>query len=127
MRTSAISIFTQEQNVVIEDLLSMMHVSEDTLSQLTGAQETSAGVSSNGLSSEWTESADGTSRSPTSLSSIERTAILRELSDILNLRGRLQQMGATFSQDGELQTYGNPSSPNAFEQMLKLGPMYEEQ
>jgi hypothetical protein len=53
--------------------------------------------------------------------------ILEELSDILQLRGRLQQMGATFSDNGELLTYGDPSSPLEFEAMVRLGPLYDEQ
>ncbi|KAI4701788.1 hypothetical protein J4E89_010633 [Alternaria sp. Ai002NY15] len=57
----------------------------------------------------------------------QRKTILDELAEILNLRGRLQQMGATFSDNGELLTYGNPYASTEFQIMLRLGPMYEEQ
>ncbi|KAI4609169.1 hypothetical protein J4E83_008811 [Alternaria metachromatica] len=57
----------------------------------------------------------------------QRKTILDELAEILHLRGRLQQMGATFSDNGELLTYGNPYASTEFQTMLRLGPMYEEQ
>jgi hypothetical protein len=57
----------------------------------------------------------------------QRKTILEELSDILHLRGRLQQMGATFADNGELLTYGNPPSPSEFGDMIRLGPSYNEQ
>jgi len=57
----------------------------------------------------------------------QRKTILDELAEILHLRGRLQQMGATFSDNGELLTYGNPYASTEFQIMLRLGPMYEEQ
>jgi hypothetical protein len=63
----------------------------------------------------------------TTIQPVQRTAILDDLSDILHLRGRLQEMGASFSSSGELITYGNPPFPTDFEDMLKLGPMYVEQ
>ncbi|CAN9295991.1 unnamed protein product [Alternaria alternata] len=56
-----------------------------------------------------------------------RKTILEELSEILHLRGHLQQMGATFSDKGEMLTYGNPSSPKEFEAMIRLGPLYDDQ
>ncbi|KAA8619988.1 hypothetical protein A1F94_004502 [Pyrenophora tritici-repentis] len=64
---------------------------------------------------------------PQSFQFTERTPILNNLADILNLRGRLQQMGANFNSSGELLTYGNPESPSEFKSMLKFGPLYEEQ
>ncbi|KAI4649691.1 hypothetical protein J4E93_004011 [Alternaria ventricosa] len=57
----------------------------------------------------------------------QRKTILDELAEILHLRGRLQQMGATFSDNGELLTYGNPYASTEFQTMIRLGPMYEEQ
>ncbi|KAF3003078.1 hypothetical protein E8E13_007663 [Curvularia kusanoi] len=48
------------------------------------------------------------------------------LAQFLLFRGCLQQMGVTFSPDAELVTYGNPASKAEFEQMLRLGPLYEE-
>lgn len=53
-------------------------------------------------------------------------ANLGDLSDLLQLRGRLQEMGAIFSSSGELLFYGNPFSHAAFEEMLRLGPFYDE-
>ncbi|KAH6868793.1 hypothetical protein BKA58DRAFT_459771 [Alternaria rosae] len=57
----------------------------------------------------------------------QRKTILDELLDVLHLRGRLQQMDATFTDNGELLTYGNPYTSSEFRTMLRLGPMYEEQ
>ncbi|CAE7194433.1 hypothetical protein HRS9139_08733 [Pyrenophora teres f. teres] len=64
---------------------------------------------------------------PQSVQHTERSSILEDITDILNLRGRLQQMGATFDPSGELLTYGNPELPSEFNSMLKLGPLYPEQ
>ncbi|KAF2855219.1 hypothetical protein T440DRAFT_539390 [Plenodomus tracheiphilus IPT5] len=46
--------------------------------------------------------------------------------DTLILRGRLEAMGSTFSDAGELLTYGNPLSQPDFQDMiLHLGPLYD--
>ncbi|KAF2627012.1 hypothetical protein BU25DRAFT_491539 [Macroventuria anomochaeta] len=49
------------------------------------------------------------------------------LRQILHLRGRLQEMGTTFTAEGEMQTYGNPPLNADLEQMLRLGSIYDEQ
>ncbi|KAJ8113938.1 hypothetical protein OPT61_g4059 [Boeremia exigua] len=57
----------------------------------------------------------------------KRTYGLDDLSQILNLRGRLQEMGTTFSPEGEILTLGNPLLDSDLEQMFRLGSMYDEQ
>ena len=51
---------------------------------------------------------------------------LGDLSQLLLFRGRLQETGCTFSPEGEMLTYGNPTSDADFQQMLHLGPLYDE-
>lgn len=51
---------------------------------------------------------------------------LGDLSQLLLFRGRLQETGCTFSPEGEMLTYGNPTSDADFQQMLLLGPLYDE-
>ena len=52
---------------------------------------------------------------------------LDDLSQMLHVRGRLQDMGTTSSPEGEMLTYGNPPLNAELEQMLRLGSMYDEQ
>ncbi|KAH7073475.1 hypothetical protein BKA63DRAFT_603844 [Paraphoma chrysanthemicola] len=54
-------------------------------------------------------------------------ANLDDLSTLLYTRGRLQEMGCTFTELGELITYGHPQAHYDFDQMLRLGPIYDEQ
>jgi hypothetical protein len=54
-------------------------------------------------------------------------ATLQDLSELLYTRGRLQELGCTFSEPGELITYGGPPSLKESEQLLRLGPIYDEQ
>lgn len=58
--------------------------------------------------------------------SSRQTPNLGDLSYILQYRGRLQEMGSTFSPEGELLTYGNPSLNTDLQQMLRLGSLYEQ-
>ncbi|OSS47737.1 hypothetical protein B5807_06692 [Epicoccum nigrum] len=51
---------------------------------------------------------------------------LGDLSQLLLFRGRLQETGCTFSPEGEMLTYGNPVSDADLQQMLLLGPLYDE-
>lgn len=51
---------------------------------------------------------------------------LGDLSQLLLFRGRLQETGCTFSPEGEMLTYGNPTSDADFHQMIHLGPLYDE-
>ncbi|KAJ4350965.1 hypothetical protein N0V95_004249 [Ascochyta clinopodiicola] len=57
----------------------------------------------------------------------KQTPTLSDLSSILHLRGRLQEMGTTFTAEGEMLTYGNPPLNADLEQMLRLGTLYDEQ
>jgi hypothetical protein len=57
----------------------------------------------------------------------KNTPTLDDLSKILHLRGRLQEMGTTFTAEGEMLTYGNPPMNEDLEQMLRLGAMYDAQ
>jgi hypothetical protein len=107
-----------------------MQSNEDTLAALTSGPEHSSKTSMESLLNSYGEQNNlhrASTRRRTTFQPAQRTAILDDLSDILHLRGRLQQMGCNFSGSGELLTYGNPPSPTDFEDMLKLGPMYEEQ
>ncbi|KAH7411585.1 hypothetical protein DE146DRAFT_602624 [Phaeosphaeria sp. MPI-PUGE-AT-0046c] len=52
---------------------------------------------------------------------------LQDLSNMLYTRGRLQELSCTFSSPGELLTYGHPATLQEFEQLLRLGPIYDEQ
>ncbi|KAF1364169.1 hypothetical protein EJ07DRAFT_152203 [Lizonia empirigonia] len=56
-----------------------------------------------------------------------QTPTLSDLSRVLHLRGRLQEMGCTFTPAGALLTYGNPPLRSDLEQMLRLGAWYDEQ
>jgi hypothetical protein len=101
---------------------------EETLAALTSSPENSSETSVESLLNTYSDQEHlRAERRRTTIQPAQRTAILDDLSDILYLRGHLQQMGASFSSSGELLTYGNPPSPTDFEDMLKLGPMYEEQ
>lgn len=57
----------------------------------------------------------------------QSTHTLTDLSNMLQARGRLQQLGCLFSPQGELVTYGNPDSNSEFEEQLRMGPCYHEQ
>jgi hypothetical protein len=57
----------------------------------------------------------------------ENISTLQDLSNLLYTRGRLQELGCTFTLRGELLTYGYPASLQEFEQLLRLGPIYDEQ
>jgi hypothetical protein len=57
----------------------------------------------------------------------QQMSVLQELSNLLYARGRLQELGCTFTQIGELTTYGHPASLEEWDNMLLLGPTYDEQ
>ena len=57
----------------------------------------------------------------------KQTPNLEDLSQLMHLRGRLQEMGTAFTAEGEMCTYGNPPLNSELEQMLRLGVMYDEQ
>jgi hypothetical protein len=126
---------TAPNNQAIHPVLrTPMQSNEDTLAQLTSGPQDASETSMSSLLSAYGQQEEeeeqqrrDTMHRRTTFQPAERTAILDDLSDMLHLRGRLQQMGASFSASGELLTYGNPPSPIDFEAMLKLGPMYEEQ
>jgi hypothetical protein len=52
---------------------------------------------------------------------------LQDLSNLLYTRGRLQELGCTFTDMGELITYGYPVTLKENEQLFRLGPIYDEQ
>jgi hypothetical protein len=107
-----------------------MQSNEDTLAALTSGPEHSSETSMESLLNSYGEQNNlnrASTHRRTTFQPAQRTAILDDLSDILHLRGHLQQMGCNFSSSGQLLTYGNPPSPTDFEDMLKLGPLYEEQ
>jgi len=52
---------------------------------------------------------------------------LQDLNELLYTRGRLQELGCTFSESGELITYGGPPTLKESEQLLRLGPIYDAQ
>lgn len=68
---------------------------------------------------------------PSASSTVHPTPIqtpkLSDLSRLLHLRGRLQELGCTFTPAGALLTYGNPPLHSDLEQMLRLGAWYNEQ
>jgi hypothetical protein len=103
-----------------------MQAHEEALALLTSAPQKTSNASMENLSSIY-GAQEGCNLSRESVDTIQRKTILEELSEILHLRGRLQQMGATFSDKGEMLTYGNPSSPKEFEAMIRLGPLYDDQ
>ncbi|OWY51352.1 hypothetical protein AALT_g4638 [Alternaria alternata] len=103
-----------------------MQAHEEALALLTSAPQKTSNASMENLSSIY-GAQEGCNLSHESVDTIQRKTILEELSEILHLRGRLQQMGATFSDNGEMLTYGNPSSPKEFEAMIHLGPLYDDQ
>lgn len=57
----------------------------------------------------------------------EQISTLQDLSELLYTRGRLQELGCTFTDLGELITYGDPPNLKECEQLLRLGPVYDEQ
>jgi hypothetical protein len=73
--------------------------------------------------------------SPNCIQKVENTlfqpqkpmANLDDLSNFLYTRGRLQEMGCTFTPLGELISYGAPGWRDMFDDMLRLGPIYDEQ
>jgi hypothetical protein len=103
-----------------------MQAHEDALALLTSAPQKTTNTSTENLLSIYGAQED---RDPVreTFDTTHRKTILEELSDILQLRSRLQQIGATFSDNGELLTYGDPSSPLEFEAMVRLSPLYDEQ
>ena len=103
-----------------------MQAHEEALALLTSAPQKTSNASMENLLSIY-GAQEGCNLLHESVDTIQRKTILEELSEILHLRGRLQQMGATFSDKGEMLTYGNPSSPNEFEAMIRLGPLYDDQ
>jgi len=52
---------------------------------------------------------------------------LQDLSNLLYTRGRLQELGCIFTELGEMVAYGSPESRQQMDQMLRLGPIYDEQ
>lgn len=105
---------------------SIMQAHEEALALLTSAPQKTSNASMKNLLSIY-GAQEGCNLLRESVDTIQRKTILEELSEILHLRGRLQQMGATFSDKGEMLTYGNPSSPKEFEAMIRLGPLYDDQ
>ncbi|OAG14462.1 hypothetical protein CC77DRAFT_1082713 [Alternaria alternata] len=105
---------------------SIMQAHEEALALLTSTPQKTSHASMENLLSIY-GAQQGCNLSRESVDTIQRKTILEELSQILHLRGRLQQMGATFSDQGEMLTYGNPSSPKEFEAMIRLGPLYDDQ
>jgi hypothetical protein len=105
---------------------SIMQAHEEALALLTSAPQKTSNASMENLLSIY-GAQEGCNLLRESVDTIQRKTILEELSEILHLRGRLQQMGATFSDKGEMLTYGNPSSPKEFEAMIRLGPLYDDQ
>ncbi|RII17421.1 hypothetical protein CUC08_Gglean002516 [Alternaria sp. MG1] len=103
-----------------------MQAHEEALALLTSAPQKTSNASMKNLLSIY-GAQEGCNLLRESVDTIQRKTILEELSEILHLRGRLQQMGATFSDKGEMLTYGNPSSPKEFEAMIRLGPLYDDQ
>jgi hypothetical protein len=57
----------------------------------------------------------------------EQMAVLQDLSELLYTRGCLQELGCTFTDLGELTTYGNPPTLKESELLLRLGSIYDEQ
>jgi hypothetical protein len=102
---------------------SIMQAHEEALALLTSAPQKTSDASMDNLLSIY-GAQEGCNLLRESVDTIQRKTILEELSEILHLRGRLQQMGATFSDKGEMLTYGNPPSPKEFEAMTRLGPLY---
>ncbi|KAI8943722.1 hypothetical protein NX059_001701 [Plenodomus lindquistii] len=73
-----------------------------------------------------TEVHDGSSLSTHSVEQHPRNKYPYDSFDSLLHRERLESLGATFSDDDELLTYGIPSSPSDFEDMIRyLGPRYD--
>jgi hypothetical protein len=105
---------------------SIMQAHEEALALLTSAPQKTSHASMENLLSIY-GAQEGCNLLRESVDTIQRKTILEELSEILHLRGHLQQMGATFSDKGEMLTYGNPSSPKEFEAMIRLGPLYDDQ
>ncbi|CAN9365569.1 unnamed protein product [Alternaria alternata] len=103
-----------------------MQAHEEALAFLTSAPQKTSNASMENLLSIY-GAQEGCNLLRESVDTIQRKTILEELSEILYLRGRLEQMGATFSHKGEMLTYGNPSSPKEFEAMIRLGPLYDDQ
>lgn len=52
---------------------------------------------------------------------------IQDLNNLLYTRERLLGLGCTFTTDGELSTFGDPQKLQQFEQLLRLGPVYDEQ
>lgn len=52
---------------------------------------------------------------------------IQDLNNLLYTRERLLGLGCTFTTDGELSTFGDPTKLQQFEQLLRLGPVYDEQ
>jgi hypothetical protein len=72
--------------------------------------------------------ADGKQKAELQLfGSEQQMSTLQDLSNLLYTRGRLQELGCTFTELGELRTYGDPSSLKEWDQLLRLGPIYDEQ
>jgi hypothetical protein len=105
---------------------SIMQAHEEALALLTSAPQKTSNASMENLLSIYGVQ-EGCNQLRESVDTIQRKTILEELSEILHLRGRLQQMGATFSDKGEMLTYGDPSSPKEFGAMIRLGPLYDDQ
>ncbi|KAB2105018.1 hypothetical protein AG0111_0g7130 [Alternaria gaisen] len=103
-----------------------MQAHEEALALLTSAPQKTSNASMENLLSIYGVQ-EGCNQLCESVDTIQRKTILEELSEILHLRGRLQQMGATFSDKGEMLTYGDPSSPKEFGAMIRLGPLYDDQ
>lgn len=57
---------------------------------------------------------------------LKQTPSREEISQMLHLRGRLQEMGTTFTNEGAMLTYGNPPQHSDLQQMFHLGQMYDE-
>jgi hypothetical protein len=57
----------------------------------------------------------------------QNMSTLQDLSNLLYTRERLQELGCTFTPQGELSTFGDSTRLREVEQLLRLGPIYDEQ
>jgi hypothetical protein len=62
-----------------------------------------------------------------SFGSEKHMTTLQDLNNLLYTRRSLQDLGCTFDTRGELLTYGYPMTLKENEQLLRLGPIYDEQ
>jgi hypothetical protein len=89
----------------------------DLLSKKVGADE-----------DEHVDSADTEQRAELQLFGTEKhMSSLQDLNHLLYTRDRLQELGCMFTTMGELESYGHTVTLKEIEQLLRLGPIYDEQ